>query len=185
MKETCGGCCEGREAPTAATNRPGLDRLAYRAGTHAAFLEAMKARLSTADHPVLGRLTTRAPSDPGIALLDAWATVADVLTFYAERIANEGYLRTATERLSVLELARLVGYAPRPGVAASVYLAFTLEDTPEGRHRITVPAGTRAQSLPGPGELPQFFETAEELEASAEWNALKPLQSRPQTLRPV
>ena len=47
-----------------------------------------------------------------IALLDAWATVGDVLTFYQERIANEGYLRTATERRSVLELARLVGYAP-------------------------------------------------------------------------
>jgi hypothetical protein len=184
MKETC-GCCGDREAPTAATNRPGLDRLTYRAGTHVAFLEAMKARLSAADHPALGALTTRAPSDPSIALLDAWATVADVLTFYAERIANEGYLRTATERLSVLELARLVGYAPRPGVAASVYLAFTLEDTPEGRHKIVVPAGTRAQSVPGPGELPQFFETAEELEASAEWNVLKPLQSRPQTLRPV
>ena len=184
MKETC-GCCGGREAPTAATNRPGLDRLTYRAGTHAAFLEAMKARLSAADHPVLGRLTTRAPSDPSIALLDAWATVADVLTFYAERIANEGYLRTATERLSVLELARLVGYVPRPGVAASVYLAFTLEDTPKGPHRARVPAGTRAQSIPGPGELPQFFETAEELDASSEWNVLTPRQSRPQTLRPA
>ena len=43
-------------------------------------------------------LTTRAADDPAIALLDAWATVGDVLTFYQERIANEGFLRTATER---------------------------------------------------------------------------------------
>ncbi len=57
-------------------------------------------------------LTTRASDDPALALLDGWATVADVLTFYQERIANEGYLRTATERRSVLELARLLGYAP-------------------------------------------------------------------------
>ena len=60
----------------------------------------------------LRSLTTREESDPSIALLDGWATVADVLGFYQERIANnEGYLRTATERRSVLELARLVGYA--------------------------------------------------------------------------
>ena len=54
-----------------------------------------------------------------------------MLTFYQERIANEGYLRTATERRSVLELARLVGYqlAARR-VAASVYLAYTLARAP-------------------------------------------------------
>jgi len=63
-------------------------------------------------------LKTRDPSDPAIALLDSWALVADVLSFYQERIANEGYLRTALERRSVLELARLIGYQLRPGVAA-------------------------------------------------------------------
>ena len=66
--------------------------------------------------------------DPTIALLDAAATVLDVLTFYQERIANEGFLRTATERRSVLELARAIGYELGPGVAASTWLAFTLED---------------------------------------------------------
>ena len=48
----------------------------------------------------------------------ACACVADVLGFYQERIANEGYLRTATERRSVLELARTIGYELKPGVAA-------------------------------------------------------------------
>ena len=70
-------------------------------------------------------------------MLDAWAAVADVLTFYQERIANEGYLRTATERRSVLELARLVGYQPRPGVASSVYLAYTLDDN--FKEEVTIP----------------------------------------------
>ncbi len=65
--------------------------------------------------PELAALKTREPGDPSMALLDAWATVGDVLTFYQERIANEGYLRTAIERRSVLELARLIGYALRPG----------------------------------------------------------------------
>src|SRR5215216_4549689 len=124
------GCCEGTEPVTPRTiaNRPGLDAIAYRVGTHSTFLETMKARLSSHDFPELGALTVRDGSDPSIALLDAWAVVADVLTFYQERVANEGYLRTATERRSVLELARLVGYAPRPGVASSVYLSYLLEE---------------------------------------------------------
>ena len=119
MNETY-GCCEGLEqsTPLETTNRPGLKALAYRAGTHASFLATMEARLSASDSALAG-LSTRTATDPAIALLDAWAAVADVLTFYQERIANEGYLRTATERRSVLELARLVGYAVRPGVAAT------------------------------------------------------------------
>ena len=195
MNENC-GCCEGIEQLTPVTilNRPGLNALYYRVGTHASFLETMLARLSNlpleillnefdADgkqktatiYPLQG-LTTRAANDPSIALLDAWATVADVLTFYQERIANEGYLRTATERRSILELARLVGYTLRPGVAASVFLAYTLEKD----HNVIILPGNRAQSVPGPGELPQSFETAETLEARFVWNVLKPRLTRPQ-----
>lgn len=198
MKELC-GCCEGIEqiTPVSNVNRPGLSALVYRVGTHATFLETMLARLSTHyleeteagaerhEHPTphshpLHALTTRDSQDASIAFLDAWATVADVLTFYQERFANEGYLRTAIERRSVLELARLLGYQPRPGVASSVYLAYTLEDSKS----VTIPAGSRAQSVPGPDELPQSFETAEDLYARAEWNLLQPRLQRPQAMRP-
>jgi predicted phage baseplate assembly protein len=179
MNDTC-GCCEGLEVltPRAIANRPGLDALTYRVGDRATFLESMKARLSSRNFPALANLKTRHTSDPAIAWLDAWATVADVLTFYQERIANEGYLRTATERRSVLELARLVGYTLRPGVAATVYPAFTME---AGFNKGSeIPAGTRIQSLPGAGEMPQFFETAETITARADWNNLKPRQTQPQ-----
>ena len=111
-------------------NRPGLPALAYRIGTHA---ELHAARCSTALAAARHsrRLThARSTDDPSMALLDAWATVADVLTFYQERIANEGFLRTATERRSVLELARAIGYELSPGVAASTYLAFKVDDPP-------------------------------------------------------
>jgi hypothetical protein len=84
-----------------------------------------------------------------------------VLTFYQERIANEGFLRTATERLSVLQLARAIGYELKPGVAASTYLAFTLDDSAAAQSEVTIPAGTQVQSIPvKKGELPQTFETA-------------------------
>jgi hypothetical protein len=121
-------------------------------------------------------LRTRDRDDAAIAFLDAAATLADVLTFYQERIANEAYLRTATERLSIIELANLVGYRARPGVAATGYLAFTLD----AGYRGPVPAGTRASSLPAPGELPQSFETTADLDARAEWNLLRPRLTMPQ-----
>ena len=192
--ETC-GCCEGTQVltPVSTENRPGLGALSYRVGTHGTFLETMKARLANMTLQAVGAdgqtietfrpltgLTTRDTSDPSIALLDSWATVSDVLTFYQERIANEGYLRTATERRSVLELSRLIGYALRPGVAATVFLAYTLEDqqlTP-----VDIPQGASSQSIPGPGQLPQTFETSGDLIAHTEWNNLQVRLSQPQNI---
>lgn len=174
------GCCDGTglRTPAVVENRPGLSAIAYRAGTHSAFKASMLARLSGADLPAVNDLTTRADGDVAIALLDAWAAVADIVSFYQERVANEAYLRTATERRSLAELANLVGYVPRPGVAASAHLAFTIDDTglPDA---VPVPMGTRAQSIPGPGERPQFFETVEPIDGHHEWNAMRPLLLRP------
>jgi hypothetical protein len=193
----CGAasCCEGADAlvPEPIDNPPGQSSLRYRVGTYSSFFETMLARLvmptelpgrcasdppedepdplGHAENWPLRRFTTRDTDDPTIALLDAWAMVGDVLTFYQERIANEGYLRTATDLRSVQELARLVGYRPRPGVAASAELAFTIEPG----QTVEIPAGTKAQSLPTPGQLPAVFETMAPLRASAEWNAMPPL----------
>ena len=188
------GCCEGVEAltPQPTANRPGLSALNYRIGTHSTFFETMQARLAgfyreesdAKDNPPhktypLKGLKTRLPDDPAIALIAAAATMFDVLTFYQERISNEGFLRTATERRSVLELGRLVGYTPRPGVSASVYFAYTLDDNSDP---VDIPAGALAQSVPAQDELPQSFETSEKLAARKEWNNLQPRMSKPQTI---
>lgn len=177
----CANCCEGVEVvtPQQTTNRPGLTSLNYRVGEYATFLESMLARLSSQDYPKLAELTTREKSDASITLMDAWSTVGDVLTFYNERIINEAYLRTATERRSILELARLVGYQLRPGVASSVYLAYNIDRNYQ--EEVTIPKGARSQSIPAPGELPQSFEIIEDLKARAQWNNLKPRLTKPQT----
>lgn len=189
MKDAGDRCNNAPPAPEedrARANPPGRAALSYRLGTHGTFLRRMLAAVPVqtipgAGSPVrpLATLHTRASEDAAIALLDAWAVTADVLTFYQERIANEGFLRTATERRSVLELARGVGHELAPGVAASVHVAFTVEDaTPSAR----VPAGTRVQSLPGQDEAPQTFETTADIEARAEWNSLRPRRSAPQDI---
>ena len=179
-------CCEALAEPVPVQNDPGLAALRYRIDTQPGFYASMLQTLplarndpnnATALRP-LAELLTRAGADPTVALIDAAACVADVLTFYQERIANEGFLRTATERRSVLELARAIGYELKSGVAASVHLAFTVEEAPGAPGVCSLAQGTPVQSIPPQGKLPQVFETGADIVARAEWNALVPRQAR-------
>jgi len=168
-------CCAGVDAstPRRVENRPGLSSFNYRAGSYGDFFESMQARLSSVDYPALAALTTRESSDFSIALSDALACSLEVLGFYTERYAHEHYLRTATERLSVGEMARLIGYQLAPGVAADTHLAFTLQSLPGApAEPIEIPPGTRVQSVPGQDEEAQTFETVTAASARAEWNAI-------------
>jgi hypothetical protein len=176
-----------QRTPTTVENRPGLSAVAYRVGLHRDFLASMIAGLTDVARPALAKLGTRDSDDFSIALLDAWAVTADVLAFYNERLAQESYLRTARERISLQELGKLLGYRLRPGVAAQTYLAFALEPPPDVPPQatkdpgsappvtpaaVTLEPGVRVQSIPGPGEQPQTFETMQELEARPEWSAI-------------
>ncbi len=191
-------CCTGTlesasELERTHQNRPGLPAVSYRLGLHDEFFTRMLKRLPNqrddeqdSAAPPLGRLTYRGQDDPTIALLDACATVLDVLAFYQERIANESFIRTATERRSVLELARSIGYELRPGVAASTLLTFTVDDAPGSPERVLVPEGTQVLSIPKKDELPQIFETVQPLEARVEWNQISvqvPTTALEQTIR--
>lgn len=171
------GCCTGVEVetPVAVTNPPGQPAIAFRTGTYGQFLSSMLARLSSPAFPALSGLTVRSPDDPAIALLDGFSIVGDLLTFYSERIANEGYLRTATQDLSLRRLGRLVGFQARPGVAASTYVAYMLDQDPAvgPETQVTIPMGARSQSVPGAGEDPQSFEIGADLVARWSWNDLK------------
>lgn len=209
------GCCQGEPDLVTINNRPGLSALSYRIGTYGLFFQRMLDQIQSyvlpdgpnqGQHP-LAPLTTRSQDDPAIALLDAWAVIADVLTFYQERIANEGYLRTATERRSILELAREIGYELSPGVAASAYLQFTVEEVigttpppsvnipgikvqpPAGPGSsafnsgiVDIAQGTQVQSVPTPGNVPQTFETSADFQAQVDWNTLQPRLTRQQDL---
>jgi len=174
-------CCQGvtRLVPVLDLNRPGLSTLAARVGTHARFKATMLAEISSKEK--LQELGRRTNDDFTIALIDAWAVTLDVLAFYQERILNEGYLRTAVERGSLLELARLIGYELRPGLAAGVLLAFLLDSSPGSPLEVKIAAGTAAQSIPVKEETPQTFETSAELVARPRWNAVRPRVSFPQT----
>ena len=65
------------------------------------------------------------PSDFGVALLEAFAYIGDLTNYYIDRIANETYLPTATQRVNILNLASLYGYTPTGFRAAQVEITFT------------------------------------------------------------
>ena len=140
--------------------------------------------------PAAGARRRAPPTTPAVALLDAWATVADVVTFYQERIANEGYLGTATERRSVLELARSIGYELRPGVSAATLLDLRTQATAApatgalaAPALVVVAQGTPVLSVPGPGELPQTFETDAEITLDAACDEIPLVRTQPQRSR--
>lgn len=159
-------------------NRPGLKALSRRIGTQGRFKQAMLEQLARS--PALAALAARDDADATVALIDAWAAALDVITFYQERINDEAYLGTAQERRSVLELARAIGYELQPGVAAGTLLACTLEAAPGLQEPVLLAPGLKVQSTPGPGELPQTFETVEALGGRIALNAMPARTRRPQ-----
>lgn len=187
------GPCGARDLePRRPDNRPRLPAIDYRIGTQPEFLERMEWRIprqtvspggSGGTLKPLAALRTRESSDPTLALMDAFACSLDVLSFYSERVANEGYLGTAVQRRSMVELTRAIGYRFAPGVAASVQLSFTVEDADDPYRAVDIPSGVQAMSVPkAKGELPQVFETVEPILARAEWNAMPVRTEHPQNL---
>ncbi len=203
-------CCDGTDVltPVPIHNPPGLSQVRYRIGSYSSFMESMIARLnqSCPDDEVIcvrndgpyalrSKLKTRNLNDPSIAWLDAWATVADVLTFYQERVANECFLATAVRERSLHEISSLVGYRPRPGLSSSVMLAFEVEKPVPAANGVTyplnlprggvlIPQGTAIESTPAPGsnDESQTFETSEDFVGFEHWNTIKLRTTQPQRI---
>ncbi|MEU9894708.1 putative baseplate assembly protein [Streptomyces phaeochromogenes] len=186
----CGGACGGHDerlAPAPLHNPPGRTALDYRVGEYGSFLAAQLDRLASPAYPALKGLTVRTPDDPAIGLLDATAVLGDLLTFHSERIADEAYLRTANEHRSLALLGRLVGHRPRPGVAASTHLAYSLERDPRAETlTVVIPRGAQSHSVPASAdEESQTFETSRDLTARWDWNELKVRRRRPSLVTPA
>lgn len=78
------------------------------------------------------------PADFGVALVEAFAYVSDILSYYIDRNANEAFITTASQRDSVLNIARNYGYTPAGYRQALVELTFTNTSATE----VTLPEGT-------------------------------------------
>src|SRR5258708_4971003 len=145
----CGSPPQPLAAPTEVVNAPGLAAIAYRVGTFSPFRRAMLDRVRAAnllDPPPnpFAQWLEGTPGDYQTMFIELWAYLADILTFYQERIANEAYIPTATQLSSLIRLAQLIGYRPKPGSAANALAALIVE---KGKSAVVPPAfpvGTRA-----------------------------------------
>jgi hypothetical protein len=144
--------CGGLQVPAIISNPPGRDQISYRVGDYISFREALLRPRPGETELVHWRPS--ASGDLAVQMVEWWAYLADILTFYNERIANEDYLRTAELPESVKRLILVLGYRPRPGIGATGTLAALL-NSPKP---ITLPQGFQVQSKPGPGKQPQIFE---------------------------
>jgi hypothetical protein len=130
----------------------GLPSIPRQIATFPQFRHAMLSALPT--KPALAHWRARGDEDLGVMLIEMWAYVCDVVTFYDETFAHEAYLRTARLSPSVRKLVALLGYRPRPAVAARAHLAIKAD----GRAPLLLPAGLAFRSAAFDGQPPQVFE---------------------------
>jgi hypothetical protein len=150
-------------APPAITNLPGMQQIVFRAGDFNSFRTALLTPLASEVSLTAWNSGRGIDSDPSVIdlavmMVEWFAYLADILTFYNERIANEDYLRTCILPPTPAALVNLLGYTPRPTIGATGFLAALLAPTVVGAQTITLPGGLEFQSKPGPGQTPQSFE---------------------------
>lgn len=160
------GCdCSGWEHPPDPLIPPGLAFLPQRQWlSYGAYRRALLSAVRA--HPPLDHwkpnLKAGATPDLGVMLLEFWAYILDVTGFYDARIAERSYLATAPDADSLARIVALVGYRPRPAMAARVLLALEAD----GADPVAIPVGTAFRSEPFEDEKPQVFEL---LEAATIW----------------
>lgn len=82
--------------------------------------------------------TATDPTDFGVAMVEAFAYMGDIVNYYIDRIANEAYLPTASQRQNILNIAGTYGYVPVGYRASETTMTFYSLRTEE----VTLPVGT-------------------------------------------
>jgi hypothetical protein len=79
------------------------------------------------------------PADFGVALIEAFAYMGDIINYYIDRVANESYLPTASQRQNIINLAAQFGYIPTGYRASTALVSFSNS----GEEDVTLPVGTQ------------------------------------------
>ncbi|HET9080123.1 MAG TPA: hypothetical protein VFO01_06365 [Trebonia sp.] len=103
-------------------------RVDYLAKDYASFLTALSS-FSAARYPLWAE---RSEADFGVMLMETLSALADELSYLQDRVAAEAAIGTATQRLSLVRLARLVDYEPAPALAASTVVQFDVAPATPG-----------------------------------------------------
>ena len=109
-------------------DKPDQPVIDYMAKDYASFRQAL-----------LDFITVRKPDwkerhegDVGIAILEVLAYAGDYLSYYQDAVANEPYIDTARQRISVRRHARLVDYLMHDGASARTWVHFQMDSGASG-----------------------------------------------------
>ncbi len=100
-------------------------------------------------------------------LIELLAHQADLLSYYQDRVANEAFLTTASQRYSLRQHATLLGYQPFDGRAARTTLAFRVTESG------LVPRGLVVRMRHASDEASVVFTTAERVRVESHWSSLQ------------
>jgi len=75
-------------------------------------------------------------ADFGNALLELFAHMGDIISYYQDRIANESFLGTAIERRSIIQHLKLIGYSLSTAAPSSAELVISLPVETTGEFRL-------------------------------------------------
>jgi len=165
-------CPKPTHFPLEIFNRPALDEILYRAGDYCGIRDHMLDQLDKSR--ALQGWTHRGADDPGIAVLEGAAIVAEILAFYQNLYANEAFLRSANWRESVSALIQLTGYRLAPGVGGEALFAFAVT----GEDPVIVPRGFGVKVQLENKDEPSIFENTQEVVAHPALNQFHVYQPR-------
>jgi hypothetical protein len=168
-------CAAAQPCPPQPAAKPDID---YLAKDYTGFRRLMLDRLSL----LAPGWSERSAADAGVMLVELMAYAADNLSYRQDVIANEAYLATAHKRVSVRRHARLVDYALHDGCNARAWVQVEVaadQTLPRGTPMLTRTGDLPVQLAPNSKDLRDalaagatVFETAHEIELSADLNAL-------------
>ena len=156
-----GDCREGAIAPEAAfTRQPALD---YTTKDFDGFVQvAQNWALST--DPAWGDIS---PASTEQMLLELLAHHAEMLSLHQDRVAQEAFIDSARERLSLRRHAAFLGLSLDEGACAATVVAIDIAPGQAG----FLPAGTRIVRNEGQGRITATFVTATDVALDSLWNA--------------
>ena len=75
-------------------------------------------------------------ADFGNALIEMFAHMGDIISYYQDRIVNESFLGTARERRSIIQHLRLIGYSLSTAAPAATKLTIVVPVSKSGEFRL-------------------------------------------------
>lgn len=138
-------------------SRKPTDNIDYTSRDYEAFRELLIQKLQEK----MPEYTDTSETDAGIVILEALANGLDIISLYADIIANDVILPTTQDRRIAVMLAKCLGYTPYDQTASEYPQVFVLGGT--RTENTLIPQGTIVKTEESADLATLFFETMEDL----------------------